>query len=124
MVKITTRGGVARILEYDQNTGLISVQESELRIIILLSISGILLLIFTQLIIISLFGIKDPTILPAIESGIGKFFDFHLQSISIDGKVTLFSVDPGMQSIKEVTVRQRINLRSKVSVANLSKKIV
>ena len=120
MVKITTRGGVAKTLEYDLNTGLISVQESELRIIILLSISGILLLIFIQSIMISLFGIKNPIILPALESGTGKFFDFHLQSISIDGNVTLFSVDPRMQSINEVTVRQRINLRAKVSVANLS----
>ena len=119
MVKLTTRGGVARILEYDLNNGLISVQESEVRIIILLSISGILLSIFLQSILIYLFGIKSLAILPAIESNT-TFFDFHLQAISTNGNVTLFSVDPGMQIINEVTVRQRINLRSEVSVANLS----
>ena len=119
MVKVTTRGGVARTLEYDLNIGLISVEESEVRIIILLSISGILLSIILQSILIYIFGIKSPTILPAIESNT-TFFDFHLQAISTDGNVTLFSVDPGMQIINEVTVRQRINLRSEVSVANLS----
>ena len=88
MVKVTTRGGVARTLEYDLNIGLISVEESEVRIIILLSISGILLSIILQSILIYIFGIKSPTILPAIESSTGKFFDFHLQAISTDGNVT------------------------------------
>ena len=91
---ITTRAGVARILEYSKNYGLISETESSKRIIIVLQTFAFLFCFYLQLILI--------TILNTTHNGTENFMlvghrpapklNYHIQSISLNGSVCLLPI--------------------------------
>ena len=88
---ITTRGGVARTLEYDQNDGLISKTESHTRIISLLLLSVTVLSLALQILILLFFlnlnnAIKN---FHFVDNKPAPKLNYYLQSISTNHDVFL-----------------------------------
>ena len=102
---ITTRGGVARILEYNKNDGLISEIESNKRIIIILQIFAFLFCIILQFIVLLILGtIYDGTknFLLVDNKPITPNLNYYIQSISSNGSVRL---SPILQTTKSSVIR-------------------
>ena len=80
MVHTTTRGGIAKELEYEINHGLISKPQSQSRSVLLfLSIAILLCTFFQMLIILSVFF----TTIPGLSKDLNT--NFHQKCHSIDG---------------------------------------
>ena len=86
---ITTRGGVARILEYNINDGLISEIESSKRIIFILQICAFIFSIILQFIVLLIFGtIYDGTkTFLLVDDRLTPNLNYYVQSISLNGSV-------------------------------------
>ena len=91
---ITTRGGVARILEYNKNDGLISEIESNKRIIIILQIFAFIFSIILQFIVLLIFGtIYDGTkTFLLVDDRLTPNLNYYVQSISLNGSVRLLPI--------------------------------
>ena len=98
MVRITTRGGIAKELEYENNHDLISKPQSDSRIVLLFLLIAILLSTFFQvLVMLSVFFGTIPNLSKNI------FNNFHqkcILSIMENGNVQLISLDNKYKSIK------------------------
>ena len=91
---ITTRAGVARILEYNKNYGLISITESSKRIIIVLQTFAFLFCFYLQFILLIISN--------TIHNGTENFLlvgqrptpklNYHIQSILLNGSVCLLPI--------------------------------
>ena len=98
MVRITTRGGIAKELEYENNQDLISKPQSQTRIVILFLLIAILLSTFFQvLIILSVFFGTFPGLSKNI---LNNFHQKYILSIMDNGDVQLISLDNKYKSIK------------------------
>ena len=84
---ITTRGGVARVLEYDKNYGLIAKKESDGRITLLFIISSVILIILLQFLLILSFNYGHrQLILDAAETP-SPIYQTYMISVTKDGNV-------------------------------------
>ena len=84
---ITTRGGVARVLEYDKNYGLIAKTESDDRIAILSIVSSAILIILLQFLLILSFNYGHrQLILDAAETP-SPIYQTYMISVTKDGNV-------------------------------------
>ena len=98
MVRITTRGGIAKELEYENNQDLISKPQSQTRIVIIFLMIAILLSTFFQvLIILSVFFGTFPGLSKNI---LNNFHQKYILSIMENGNVQLISLDNKYKSIK------------------------
>ena len=98
MVHITTRGGIAKELEYEKNHDLISKHQSHSRIVLLFLSIAILLCIFFQiLIILSVFFNTSPGLLKNLSN---EFHQNYILSIMENGDVQLISLENTYESIK------------------------
>ena len=98
MVRITTRGGIAKELEYENNQDLISKPQSHTRIVIIFLLIAILLSTFFQvLIILSVFFGTFPGLSKNI---LNNFPQKYILSIMDNGDVQLISLDNKYKSIK------------------------
>lgn len=98
MVRIRTRGGIAKELEYENNHDLISKPQSDSRIVLLFLLIALLLSTFFQvLVMLSVFFGTIPNLSKNI------FNNFHqkcILSIMENGNVQLISLDNKYKSIK------------------------
>ena len=98
MVRITTRGGIAKELEYENNHDLISKPQSDSRIVLLFLLIAILLSTFFQvLVILSVFFGTIPNLSKNI---FNNFHQKYILSIMENGNVQLISLDNKYKSIK------------------------
>ena len=98
MVRITTRGGIAKELEYEKNNDLISKPESHSRIILLFLWIAILLCTFFQiLIILSVIFDTIPTLTKNLNN---NFHKNYILSIMENGGVQLNSLENKYESVK------------------------
>ena len=98
MARITTRGGIAKELEYENNQDLISKPQSQTRIVIIFLLIAILLSTFFQvLIILSVFFGTFPGLSKNI---LNNFHQKYILSIMDNGDVQLISLDNKYKSIK------------------------
>ena len=98
MVRITTRGGIAKELEYEKNNDLISKPQSHSRIVLLfLSIAIFLCIFFQILILLSVFFSTSPGLLKNLSN---KFHQNYILSIMENGDVQLISLENKYESVK------------------------
>ena len=83
---ITTRGGPARVLEYDKNYGLIAKTESDDRIAILSILSSAILIILLQFLIILSFNYGQRQILDAAKTP-NPIYQTYMISVTNNGTV-------------------------------------
>ena len=84
---ITTRGGVARVLEYDKNYGQINEMESGHRITLLLIISSAFLIILLQSLIIVSFNYDRNQLILIASKTPSPMYRTHILSVTNDGAV-------------------------------------
>ena len=91
---ITTRAGVARILEYNKNYGLISETESSKRIIIVLQTFAFLFCFYLQFILLIILNtIHNGTEnLLLVGQRLAPKLNYHIQSISLNGSVCFLPI--------------------------------
>ena len=112
-VGITTRGGKARILEYDLNDGLISKEESKVRILVFLIILGfVCCTLFTFLvIIIYVFASNDNSLSDHVLDGF-PVLNLNMMSTMLNGEVF---VNPILVQ-KSISIRYEIEIKYKFTV--------
>ena len=90
---ITTRGGIAKTLEYEKNDGLISEIESHTRITFILLIFAFMFSLLLQLLILFLFQIiyNATKSYQIVDKPIPKL-NYYLQSISTNGDVSILPI--------------------------------
>ena len=84
---ITTRGGPARVLEYDKNYGQINEMESGHRITLLLIISSAFLIILLQSLIIVSFNYDRNQLILIASKTPSPMYRTHILSVTNDGAV-------------------------------------
>ena len=90
---ITTRGGIAKTLEYEKNDGLISEIESHTRIIFILLITSFMFSILLQILILFIFQIiNNATKNYQIVDKPTPKLNYYLQSISTNGDVSILPI--------------------------------
>ena len=90
---ITTRGGIAKTLEYEKNDDLISEIESHSRITFILLISAFMVSLLLQLLILFIFQIfYNATKNYQIVDKPTPKLNYYLQSISINGDVSILPI--------------------------------